>query len=1007
MRGLLSSERSFEMRLRTLLLCVGCALLLALPAFAQGNPTAKLSGRVTNDGQPLPGVQVTASSPNLQGTRTHVTNSNGDYIFPILPPGEYTITFELQGLQTVNRSLRLSAAQEVPLDVEMAVSKVEEEIVVTGSLETISQSTEAATTYTKKLVDQLPVGRGITEIVALAPGVHATGPSKGTDTRISNITISGSPTYENLFLVNGVVVNENIRGQPQILFIEDAIQETTSASAGVSAEFGRFTGGVVNVITKSGGNDFSGSLRVGFTNQKWEGTTPLTVTRTDDIVPLYEATLGGPILRDRLWFFAAGRDFESSSTNNTSTTNIPYTIGRDQKRYEGKLTFSLTQSHTLLGSYIKVKETEIGNSFGVILDLDSVIDRQLPQDLKAVNYNGVLGSNFYLTGQYSKRTFSFVNSGSHFTDLIHGTLIQDRSRNLARFHSPTFCGVCRPEDRDNKNWLAKGSYFLSTGSLGTHEIVAGYDSFDDIRAADNHQSGSDFRVLATGAVIRGSGASTQIFPVFTPVATTIQYNPIALTTQGTSFKTNSLFLNDAWRFSDRLSFNLGLRYDKNDGANAQGKTVAKDDKLSPRLAATFDTEGNGDWLLHASYGVYVAAIANSVADSTSSAGQPATFQWNYNGPAVNANPNGALVDADTALGILFNWFQANGGINMPGAFNVSIPGGNQIIKGGSLASPNVQEYSIGTTKRLGNKGLVRADLVHRDWADFYALHTDTSTGKVTTANGVQDLGFYENDDTHNERTYDGLHTQARYRFSDRFDLGGNYTWSHAKGNFEGENQGSGPLVSQKTNYPEYRAFSQNNPKGDLLIDQRHKLGLYGIFTAFSNEHNSLNVSLLENYFSGHPYSAIGQVRPGAYVTNPGYVGPPVRVDYYFGGRGAFETDDVLRTDIAATYTFKLHGLDFSIRPEVINVFNADNVDTTDVRYLDQTVITADNTSAARICTQAPVNASGFRGCLPFNPFTDTPVEHVNWEKGPNFGKPINPLGYQQPRTYRFSVRLGF
>jgi hypothetical protein len=760
------------------------------------------------------------------------------------------------------------------------------------------------------------------------------------------------------------------------------------------------------VITKSGGNDFAGSLRVGFTNQRWEQETPLTITRTDKTVPTYEATLGGPVLRDRIWFFGAGRDFESSTTTNTSITNIPFTTGRDQQRYEGKLTASVTPSHTLLGSYIKVKETEIGNFFGTILDLDSVLDRQLPNELTAFNYNGVLTSNLYLTGQYSKREFSFVGSGARSTDRIGGTLIQDRSRNLARFHAPTFCGVCRPEDRNNEDWLVKGSYFLSTNSLGTHEFVAGYDSFDDIRAADNHQSGSDFRVLATGAIIRGSGASTEIFPVFTPVATTIQYNPIALTTQGTHFVTNSLFVNDSWRFSDRLSFNIGLRYDQNDGENAQGLKVAKDSKLSPRLAATYDTAGNGNWLLHASYGVYVASVSNSIADSTSSAGQPAQFQWNYNGPAINADPNGTLVDADTALDILFDWFEANGGINMPGAFNVSIPGGNQIIAGGSLASPNVQEYSIGSTKRLGNKGLVRADLIHRDWADFYALRTDRSTGQVTTANGKQDLGVFENDDTHNERTYDGLHTQARYRFNDRFDLGGNYTWSHTQGNFEGENQGSGPLTSQVTNYPEYLEQRWYAPKGDLLVDQRHKLSLYGVFTAFSNDHNTLNVSLLQSFFSGHPYSAIGNVRTQAYVTNPGYVAPPVRVNYYFSGRGAFQTDDVLRTDLAVNYTFKFRGVEFNLRPEVINVFNAEDVDTTDVRYLDQSVITADNTSATRLC--ADPNGTGVAGlCKPFNPFTETPVEHVNWEKGPNFGKPINPLGYQQPRTYRFSVRLGF
>ena len=101
-----------------------------------------------------------------------------------------------------------------------------------------------------------------------------------------------------------MVVNENLRGQPFNLFIEDAIQETTTTTSGVSAEYGRFSGGVVNTITKSGGNEISGSFRTNFTNNKWEAETPLTAAQADDINQRYEATLGGWLLRDRLWYFA-------------------------------------------------------------------------------------------------------------------------------------------------------------------------------------------------------------------------------------------------------------------------------------------------------------------------------------------------------------------------------------------------------------------------------------------------------------------------------------------------------------------------------------------------------------------------------------------------------------------------------------------------------------------------------------------------------------------------------
>jgi outer membrane receptor for ferrienterochelin and colicin len=1006
------------MRVKSFILGLAVALLWALPASAQGNPTGKLSGRVSSDGGPVPGVLVTATSPQLQGSKTTTTSSNGDYLFPSLPAGDYTVTFELEGMETVRRELRIAAAQAVPLDAEMALTTIEEEIVVTGTLEQISQGVQSATTYTKTLVDELPAGRTLNQIVALSPGVQPNGPTKDSETGLSNITISGAPTYENLFLLNGVVLNENIRGQAFALFIEDAIQETTTATAGVSAEYGRFSGGVVNVLTKSGGNDFSGSARVTFNNQSWEEKTPLTITQTDKTVPTYELTLGGPVLRDRLWFFLAGRDRKLEQTLNTAApTRIPYDNVQDQQRYEGKLTATLTPRHTLLGSYSEIEDAENGNSFLAILDEASLVDRETPQELWSVNYTGNVAENLLLTAQYSERQFTFIGSGATSTDIIAGTLLLDRSRSSARYHAPTFCGVCKPEERDNTNALVKASYFLSTGGMGSHDLVGGYDTFEDIRVSDNHQSGSDWRILGTGANISG----TTITPIFlgpgtgpTPRAdsTFIQFDPILQSSQGTSFKTNSFFVNDTWRFSDRLSLSLGLRYDENDGKDAAGKTVAKDSNVSPRLAATYDARGNGTVVLHGSYGQYVAALANSIGDSGSPAGVPSSFQWAYRGPDISG------LSQDDALRALFNWFTAaNGGLptvaNPLGGGLVplraaALRGVSTQIRG-SLDSPNVTEYALGVTARIGTRGLVRADAVYRDWGNFYHQRTDTSTGAVSAqiGNVVQrfDLTLVENNENLYERTYRGLHTQFRFRASDKLDLGGNWTLSETEGNLNGENQGSGPLPGGLGNYPEYFDVNWNSPVGPLNIDQRHRANLYGVYRIFENDRHGLSASLLQGFYSGHPYDAAGAVtliNPATgtnFVTNPGYLTPPTQVGYFFSKRGAFTTSDVLRTDVAFNYEFKIGNVDLFLKPEVINVFNADKIDTTDGRYFNTTVLTAANAAA---CPQSPTGR-----CLAFNPFTETPVEGVHWVKGPDFGKPINPLGFQQPRTYRFAVGLRF
>ena len=236
-------------------------------ALAQGT-TASLTGTVTSAGNPLPGATVTISSPALQGTRATVSGGSGNYSIQGLPPGDYTVVFEMPGMVTDTQKVRLLLAQTTRADSEMSVSGVAEAVEVKGTAEAVLETTQIATNFTSEEIGRLPVARTIVSTVLLAPGVSNTGVN-------SQVTISGAPSYDNVFLVNGVVVNENLRGQPHNLFIEDAIQETTILAGGVSAEYGRFTGGVVSTLTKSGGNKFSGSFRDSFIEPGLDGQDPL------------------------------------------------------------------------------------------------------------------------------------------------------------------------------------------------------------------------------------------------------------------------------------------------------------------------------------------------------------------------------------------------------------------------------------------------------------------------------------------------------------------------------------------------------------------------------------------------------------------------------------------------------------------------------------------------------------------------------------------------------------
>jgi len=665
------------------------------------------------------------------------------------------VTIELSGFEPQTKTIRLGASQSVQNDATLVLKGVSAaaEVVAVSSSEAISQESTAASTYTASLLEKLPTARTFASYVNLAPGVTATGPNGA-------FVISGAASYDNLFTVNGVTVQDNIRGTQLDLYIEDAIQEATISTGAISAEYGRFQGGVVNAITKSGGNDLHASFRVNLANDSWGATTPVGETLQDKINPRYEATLGGPIWKDRVWFFGAGRFESTKLTRTTTTTNISYAETDDEKRYEGKLTLTPFASHSLTANYTRVDESVQNFRFGSILDTDSLFTPSFPQELLGVNYNGVVTPSFFVEAQYSRRKFAFEDYGASSRDLIDGTLLRDQSRGNARYHSPTFCGICDPEDRDNRDILVKGTYFLSTGSLGSHTVVAGYDRFSGQVRSNNYQSGSDYRVFGTSAIIQG----TDIFPVFDS-STYFGYTPVGLLSQGSDLVTHSAFLNDSWRLLDRLSLNLGVRWDKNRSVDSRGVVSADDSNVSPRLAATYDVTGSGKLRVTASYAKYVAAIQENLANAGSNAGQPAGFYWYYTGPEVNTNPNGPLQTQDQALRTFFDYIFSKrcpdiATCDLPVLY-FGVPGVNTQIRGG-LTSPNVNEYQLSMAGALGPRLSYRADLIRREYKDFYSQRTDTTTGTVADSLGnVYDLTLIENSDRLN-REYTGLQLQFAY-----------------------------------------------------------------------------------------------------------------------------------------------------------------------------------------------------------------------------------------------------
>lgn len=976
-------------------------LCLSEIVLAQGIPLSSLSGRVSIEGgAELAAVVVSAESPSLQGRREARTTSAGEYVLPFLPPGAYVIRFSLPGMQGIEKTITLNAAVGGRLDVAMRPESVEASVTVSADAiaGTPLETTQVASTYKQSLVDQLPLDRSLRSTVLLAPGVDATGPSGNigsANPASPALVISGAQSFESLYMVDGAVVNENLRGQPQSLYVEDAIQETTVLTGSISAEYGRFTGGVVNVITRSGGNQFHGSFRTSFTSDGWRSLNPLEVAQGDDprldqVDESYEATLGGAIWKDRIWFFAAGRRQDVSNSTeiyvpgdadlgDQGSLFIPYTHRFEESRAEGKLTGNVTPSHNLVAAYTLVRPTEINSQYLPAGALDALDTIESPHSILTANYTGILSERLFVEAQFSKRWFEIEGSGSPDAAFVPGTRVDtDRGTLNVPAGSERY-----PENYGNTGWLAKASWLVSSETLGSHELHLGYEWFEKTLLANYAFSGSGY-VLYSNSIVRDN----QMFPVVPnggDLQAVLEWRPILEASQGDRFVTQSVFFNDRAQLGGRLTLNLGVRYDANDAKNGAGRSVAVTGTWSPRVAAQFDALGKGTLLIDAGYAKYVAGLHEGIVQLFSEAGQTSIVDWHYTGPCINCDPNAPTNQLQTtaqALATVQGWFESGGSETTPAY--ARIQGVNRVVPTDGLVSPTATEYSFGVGVALGTKGWARADYLYRNYQNFYDDRIDLTTGQVDSPQyGPLDVQILGNSPVLRRR-YEAVQTRIDYRFSPQSFAGVSYTWSRLTGNVIGENDNVSAAPDHVGEYPEYQRASWAYPTGYLPGDQRNRVRAWfggSVPVSFGE----IGGSILESYASGLPYESVGIIDPTPYVVNPGYASPmPNGTPYFFSARGAYRMPSISSTDLALTVTARVfESVELFLQPQVLNLFNQHGV-----LAVDTTVLTSGDSDKL----------------APFNPFTQKPVRGVNYELGDSFG---TPAAYQPPRTFRFSVGVRF
>jgi hypothetical protein len=898
------------------------ALLLAFVlaftglAAAQGT-TGTISGRIVDaQGLAVPGVTVTVTGP--QGAKTAVTDGSGRFAVPFLIPGTYSIKAELQGFKTIEQNnvvVRLEQTVDLPLT--MAVGGLTETVEVTGASPVVdTQTTTAGANLDSAMLSRLPVGRSLAETLYVAPGV-----SSGGGTGTSNPSIGGGSGLENQYVVDGVNISGTgfgslgsyARGGNAILgslgtgVTYDFIKEVQVKTAGYEAEFGQSTGGVVNVITKSGSNQLHGTL-FGYTRpDKLEssytqihtnnGWVNVTGTSLSD----YGAEVGGPVSRNHLFFFGAidpqwdkKKTIAPDNTLPNGSFAFPLRALGAQERtrrflsYSTKGTWQATANNTISASFFgdpghgpsgaQRNNALLGQDTSRFSELDKFGGHN-----QVIKYDGVITNSFLLEASWARAKQQVIEVPSVNTWQTVDTRVtpQVRTGGIGSFSN---------NEGENKQYQAK-----ATNVFGGHQLKYGV-ALEDIDFVDiPNYTGPTF-TLPNGVQTK-TGASLQILadPVFGSIyrATRANYVLGRATTQ----KYFNWFAQDNWQVSDRFTFRPGLRYEQQKIVGTLADFTWKNN-FAPRIGATYDVTGNGKSKVYGNWGRFYAKVPNDLAARALSADAGIS-----RADFFDANLTRPVPEGTTAAGVTRHFILAG---TVPSDFDPkakstymdealggfeyeALPGMNVGIRYIHRTMPRILE-DVGTAQMVAyDLGLPGLDSV-----EYFITNVDHNTPTTVFA-GLPAAHF--EDPIHK---YDALEFTADKRLSNNWSLQSSYRWSKLRGNFEGfyrnDNGQSDPAISSLFDFPTddisytsigvprfgYRGdirFLGAAGAGPLPNDRRHQIKVYGTY----NLPVGLNFGIGTQLGSGMPltqmaanpnYNSVGEipmtVRGAGYQTVDGF-----------------------------------------------------------------------------------------------------------------------------------------
>jgi hypothetical protein len=890
----------------------GVILMVALSVFAATlveaqTETGMITGTVTDQSNAvLPGVTVTISSAALIGaTRTDLTNQLGSYKFIALPPGSYDVRFELAGFGTVAREgIRITSNFVARVDVSLAVQALAEVVNVSGEAPAVdSRSTLIATSLDKGLLDHIPTGRDIwvltEEVAGTVPDRYNVGGTESAQqTTLSVHGASGQQDYS----INGLSMNwPGGAGQYTMFYFDyDSFEEVQIQTAGAPAEVS--VGGLyMNMITKSGGSVFSGGTTFMYQPGKLQGNNVTSDLKAQginkanpiDLIADFQPYLGGPLSKNA-WFFGSYRMYvvDTQLLGLKRPDGSPEVDVNHQSNALGKVTYQVSPSNKLMAQYyFNYQNRFFRRDNGYSFTEEKASWRQIePAHLIQGQWTSVLSSALFLDTRFGYLHQIFPLSYQDSVgpdDIARVDDVRSTVSNAAYY--------------DMENLATRHQANVSLGYFndrlaGTHDFKFG---FEWMRALN----GYDYRVNGDMVLHFYDGVPAYVDAVNTPLS------------QRSLISNTSLYAQDAWTIRNRLTLNVGARFENFKGWNpAQGAPggaffAARDfakmadipnfNILVPRLGVSYDVKGNGKTAVKASFSRYAIQEGSRFPESLNpNAYSGKLLPWDDLNHDGHAQPN--------ELGDPFAFYGGASGVRLDP--EISRPYSDEVTAG--VQHELGEDLAVGATYYWRkNKNLLGQLNLAAPISEAYVPTTASipGGGSITVYNMKPEyVGKVDRMITNQSQfweEYNGIELTARKRLSHKWQMLFGYTYGKAKSDY----------VEVPWNFND-----ANDPNNLTNISDRvqasdtpHILKLAGTYLL------PYGVAVSANYrfYTGKPLTRTILVED----LNQGPVLVPAEA------RGTYRYPDVALLDLRVS---KVFGLGRKAKLEAMfNVFNATNAST--------------------------------------------------------------------------------